>query len=63
MNKYVVATLVCGTESLGQVPALEKTFSTGSTGFYGNAKIIIDGEKYQCSLQLVKIGSKPVVKK
>jgi hypothetical protein len=36
----------------------EKTFKTGSTGFHAFGKVLIDGEKYQANLLLVKVGSK-----
>lgn len=37
-----------------------KNFSTGSVGYYAQAKLDIDGDgvKHQGSFQLVKIGSK-----
>ena len=36
-----------------------KTFSTGSTGFYAGGKVVLDNAKYQVSLSIVKVGSKP----
>jgi hypothetical protein len=40
-----------------------KNFSTGSTGFHANDKLIIDPakpeERYQLNFMLTKIGSKP----
>ena len=36
-----------------------RKFSTGSTGFYGTGKVVIDGKKYQVNMQAVLIGSKP----
>lgn len=37
-----------------------KNFSTGSRGFYGNSKAeFANGKRYQVSVQLVEIGSKP----
>lgn len=36
-----------------------KQFSTGSTGFHGVGKIVLDGAKYQVNVQVVKVGSKP----
>lgn len=44
---------------VGIVMANPKTFSTGSRGFFGSAKIEIDGKRYQAQIQLVEIGSKP----
>ncbi len=35
-----------------------KTFKTGSRGHYGNARLTIEGRKFQTSVQLVEIGSK-----
>jgi hypothetical protein len=46
-------------QSLGQVAAPSKVFKTGSRGFYANTKVEIDGKRYQVSIQLVEIGSKP----
>jgi len=45
---------------VGVLAALPKTFSTGSRGFYGGAKLEIDGRRYQCAIQMVEMGSKPV---
>jgi len=39
--------------------AKPKTFSTGSVGFYAGGKVVIDGERYQVSCNVIKIGSKP----
>jgi hypothetical protein len=36
----------------------EKEFKTGSTGFHAFGKVLVDGEKYQANLLLVKVGSK-----
>lgn len=33
----------------------EKTFASGRVGFYGQGKAIIDGERYQCQAQAVRI--------
>jgi len=44
---------------LGSILAMAKIFSTGSNGFYGNDKILIDGAGYQVGISLVRIGSKP----
>jgi hypothetical protein len=40
-----------------------KTFSTGSRGFYGNGKMMAGGKNYQVQIQCVEIGSKPKEKK
>lgn len=45
-------------ESLGVLVAAEKTFRTGSRGYYATGKVEIDGKRYQAQLQLVEIGSK-----
>ena len=41
--------------------AVQKTFSTGSRGYWagGTTKILIDGKPHQVSLNIVEIGSKP----
>ncbi len=44
---------------VGMMMAEEKTFKTGSRGFYGNGKIAIGEKRYQVQVQLVEIGSKP----
>lgn len=36
-----------------------KQFKTGSVGFYTNGKVEMGGRRYQFSLMLVEIGSKP----
>jgi len=36
-----------------------KSFKTGSTGFYAGGKVELDGERYQVSCSIVKLGSKP----
>jgi hypothetical protein len=48
-----------GTDRLGEVGLSEKTFSTGSRGFYASAKVEVHGKRYQANFQLVEIGSKP----
>lgn len=44
---------------VGLMMAEEKTFKTGSRGYYGNGKIAIGEKRYQVQVQLVEIGSKP----
>ena len=44
---------------IGVLEAEPKQFKTGSKGFYGTGKINNDGKRYQASVQLVEIGSKP----
>lgn len=43
---------------IASIPANARTFSTGSRGYGANGKIEINGKRYQCSLNLVEIGSK-----
>jgi hypothetical protein len=49
-------------ETYGDVLAVEKTFSTGSRGYYGAGKIEIAGKRYQVGVNIVEIGSKPETK-
>ena len=37
----------------------KKDFKTGSKGYYGTGKMVAGGKKYQISIQVVEIGSKP----
>ena len=53
------ATIAAGNEAAGLVVLAEKTFKTGSRGFWGSAKVVIDGKRYQVQVQAVEIGSKP----
>lgn len=39
--------------------AEEKTFSTGSRGYSAHGKALINGKRYQVSMNIVEIGSKP----
>ncbi len=43
----------------GSMIATEKTFATGSRGYFGTFKTILDGRRYQVQLMAVEIGSKP----
>ena len=45
-------------QSLGIVVLKEKRFQTGSTGFFGTAKVEIAGKRHQVQVQAVEIGSK-----
>jgi len=45
--------------TLSDLPLFPKTFRTGSRGYYGQTKVIMDGKRYQAAVQLVEIGSKP----
>ena len=42
-------------ESVGVLVLSEKVFSSGNTGFFGQGKIELAGQKYQAQAQLVKI--------
>ena len=44
---------------LGTLLAASRTFKTGSKGFYASGKVMIDSKMYQCSTNIVEIGSKP----
>jgi len=45
---------------LRELPLSFKKFSSGSDGFYGSDKIPLDnGERYQVSVIMTRIGSKP----
>jgi hypothetical protein len=44
---------------LDMLSAAPKTFKTGSIGYYAGGKIVLDGERYQVSVSVVKVGSKP----
>jgi hypothetical protein len=42
-----------------ELVAVAKTFKSGSTGYWAGDKVVIDGERYQVTCSIVKIGSKP----
>ena len=46
-------------KTVGELSASEKSFKTGSRGFFGMGKIQIGEKRYQVQVQLVEIGSKP----
>jgi hypothetical protein len=49
-------------EEVGILMVAPKTFSTGSTGYFGTGKVSLGDEAekgYQVQVQMVKIGSKP----
>lgn len=52
------ATIVIRGEQAGDVLLESKTFSTGKQGFWGQAKVVINGERYQAQVQVVKITPK-----
>lgn len=35
------------------------TFNTGSRGFRGNGRVVINGKAYQVNANVVEVGSKP----
>jgi hypothetical protein len=39
--------------------AEHRTFKTGSKGYWGGGKVVLDGKRYQVSMSIVEIGSKP----
>jgi hypothetical protein len=45
-------------QPVGTMMMQAKTFKTGSEGFFGQAKVEIDGARYQIQAQAVRIGSK-----
>jgi hypothetical protein len=47
---------------IGVITTTPKTFKTGSRGEYGNGKVSVNGKRYQTSVMLVEIGSKPLSK-
>ena len=58
-NPTAPAAITCQFEGNGAILAAKKNFSTGSVGYYGNGKIIIDGQMYQVGVTLTLVGSKP----
>lgn len=53
------AAFVALSDALAGQSAEARTFSTGSRGFYFGGKVVIAGKRYQASVNLVEIGSKP----
>jgi hypothetical protein len=47
-------------KDVGLIPLAEKAFTSGSRGYFGQAKLDVNGVKHQAQVQLVAIGSKPV---
>ncbi len=59
-NTTAPATVVASLGINDQVlVAVKKSFSTGSVGYYGNGKVLVDGQVYQASITLTLVGSKP----
>lgn len=45
-------------KTVGKIVTSEKTFSSGSRGYFGQGKVEINGKRFQAQVQLVEIGSK-----
>jgi hypothetical protein len=41
------------------ISAAQRDFSTGSKGYYGSGKVMINGKMHQVSMNIVEIGSRP----
>ena len=41
------------------ISAASRKFSTGSVGYYGSGKVMINGKMHQVSMNIVEIGSAP----
>jgi len=46
-------------EAVGVLVLQSKVFSSGKAGYFGQAKLTIDGQRYQCQAQAVAIAVKP----
>ena len=44
--------------SLGVLVLASKVFKSGKEGYFGQGKVTIEGQRYQCQAQLVAIASK-----
>jgi len=42
--------------AVGVLVLKPRTFSSGKAGYFGQGKVEIDGRRYQCQAQAVKIG-------
>lgn len=56
---HVAFALTVNGKSIATGSADSKDFSSGSRGFYSSSKVTIAGKRYQTSVMLVEIGSKP----
>ena len=45
-------------ETIGVLVLNTKTFSSGKVGFFGLGKMALEGDRYQCQAQLVRIQPK-----
>jgi hypothetical protein len=59
-NPTAPASIVVNFADFGDLLATKKQFSTGSVGYYGNGKVVIDEQVYQVGVTLTLVGSKPV---
>ena len=57
------AVVLVDSQHAGSLVLKPKEFSTGSRGFYGHGKLVIDGKEYQVGANVVEIGTKPKPKK
>jgi hypothetical protein len=48
-----------GSDTIAQLPAMAKVFSTLSVGYYATGKVVLNGVAYQVGCSIVEIGSKP----
>ena len=44
--------------TLGVLLLQPKTFKSGKTGYFGQAKVTLGGQRYQCQAQMVAIAAK-----
>jgi len=56
MPENNVLDIKVGTEKLS---AEHRTFKTGSVGYWAGGKVTLNGKRYQVSISIVEIGSKP----
>lgn len=42
-------------QAIGALVLAEKTFASGKQGYFGQGKLVINGERYQCQAQMVRI--------
>lgn len=53
------AVILVDSQHAGSLVLKPKDFSTGSRGYYGYGKVVIDGKEYQVGGNFVEIGTKP----
>lgn len=54
-----IATILVDGVTTGTIELRPKEFNTGSRGYHGNGKIVINGKRYQVGANIVEIGTKP----